>query len=201
MKKILCTVVLLMGVIIMMPAETVMAQDEIYIEVPVGMVRQTINGNTIFDGKGNYLQFETEEEASLFLKAQNQAQSRSFYGYRTTNKFIGPYKYYSKQWAGYNSQTPSWSKASSYVLSKTKSSEISAGMSYEGTSFTVSASVTSRVSTTIPADKNRYSRMGYLVDVTAYRVEVKIYYNNILQSTSYPVIGTITNTYNTVRYQ
>lgn len=163
-----------------------------------------LEGNTIaIDNQGNYLQFNTQEERDLFLLTQRSQQGRdgrSFYGYTSTNEIIGT-KYYSKQFVGYNPSTPNWSKATSYSITSSKLASIGVSLSYDGVGFTVNGTVSSGATINIKADSSRWSRLGYLGDVTAYKHRVKIYYNGVLQSTSYPISGKITTVYNTVKYQ
>jgi len=73
--------------------------------------------------------------------------------------------------------TPNWSKASSYSLQKGESTtyglnisgskDFKAGIKASG-SFTASKTFSSRVTTTIPADPNRYSKLTYQCDYDRY---------------------------------
>lgn len=64
------------------------------------------------------------------------------------------------KFVGYHRLTPSWTKSSSYTISKGVSSSASLKTSYDGISFTLDLTHTASVTTTIPADSKKYSRLG-----------------------------------------
>ena len=64
------------------------------------------------------------------------------------------------KFVGYHKLTPSWTKSSSYTIAEGVSSSASLKTSYDGISFTLSLTHTASVSTTIPANSKKYSRLG-----------------------------------------
>ncbi|WP_348620746.1 hypothetical protein [Paenibacillus polymyxa] len=70
------------------------------------------------------------------------------------------------QWINYHSETPNWSKASNYTITGGKTYNASTTLKYDDLSFTVGVAYTYSVSTQIPADANRFSRLGVWADLT-----------------------------------
>lgn len=72
----------------------------------------------------------------------------------------------SKLWIGYHSGTPEWRKASSHVLTTGKTYSVNGSYKYK--EFTLSTGFTHAVSvsSTFPADANKYSRLGVRGDFT-----------------------------------
>lgn len=107
----------------------------------------------------------------------------------------------SKQWIGYHSATPSWSKASQYVLTTSQSYSASVSYTYKGYNFTFRASYSVSASTTFPADASRYSKLGVRADVTYQRIQCDVYYYGVKQSTYYNNVAIPTSYYISVVYQ
>lgn len=102
---------------------------------------------------------------------------------------------------GYHPLTTSWSKASSYTVGASKTYSASASKVYYGVNLTVTASQTTSLSITYPADGNRFSKLFLSADISVKKFRIDQYYYGTYQSTYYIVSATPINTYVWVKYQ
>jgi hypothetical protein len=89
-----------------------------------------------------------------------------------------------EKWVNYHPLTNAWAKASSYTISRGKSYTISGSYSYDGFNVGVSVAHNTSVSTTIPANSKKYSRLGVWSDITFKR------FKHIVKSPTGKVINT-----------
>ena len=99
------------------------------------------------------------------------------------------------QWIGYHSATPNWTKASSYTVSA------SGTVSTEGVSYSISISYTQGVSTKIPANSTKFSRLSIRTDVRVTRTKWEVYRYGRLESTYYVNNSYVNSRYVVVKYQ
>jgi len=129
-------------------------------------------------GNDEILNFFSEEDRDFYqqyLNSNNQIQSRS--GVKTRERELSRKVFYNK-FIGYNSLTPNWSYASSYTLARSKNVSFTTGYSYDGISANLSVSQTYGVTTTLPANSKKSSRLAAKADVTVAKCRVEAYYGN-----------------------
>lgn len=102
---------------------------------------------------------------------------------------------------GYHPETPAWAYASSYTITDSQTFSTTYTTTYNGFQFTVNTSYNVGVATTIPADSNRFSRMGVYADIKLSRMKCDIYSYGVYQSTVYHNVGTPLNYYLNVVYK
>lgn len=108
---------------------------------------------------------EDIEQVPLSSHATKQRRSPGFY---IKEEVV---KQERKNWVFCGYAVPTWQKASSYSSGKTYSASI--GYKFYGVSTTLDISKTA--SATIPADPNRWSRLGCYADITFKKVKVSRY--------------------------
>lgn len=105
------------------------------------------------------------------------------------------------KWVCYHWFTPSWTKASSYTLNSGMTVSGTVGASYGGISFSLSLTRTESVSTTIPANSSRYSRLSLSGDFLVKKM-VRFYSDNSGVYDQYNYISyNVLNSYIDVTYQ
>ncbi|WP_350301637.1 hypothetical protein [Peribacillus frigoritolerans] len=123
----------------------------------------------------------------MFLHAQHKTTTTTI----TTNTA-------KEKWVNYHPLTNAWAKASSYTISRGKSYTISGSYSYGGYNVGVSVAHNTSVSTTIPANSKKYSRLGVWADITFKRFKhvvksptgkvINTYYSNTAYGVGAPYI-------------
>lgn len=124
--------------------------------------------------------------------------------YNPISQTVTPVKttYQNQVFMGYHPDTPSWSKATSYSLTSSRSVTFSQGLSSDGLSVSASATLSSGVTTNISANSRRYSRLGFYVDFKLVKSKVTVYNRETRKtSTHYILTATPINTYIRVKYQ
>lgn len=117
-------------------------------------------------------------------------------GYITYRDTIVSTKRKNNIWVGYHSGTPHWSKASSYTISAGKSFSVSGSYTFEGISCNIGFSYSKTVTTTIPANFSKYSRLGIRGDFTFKKIKRQYYEDNVaIGKPSYRVVSTRHNYY------
>jgi hypothetical protein len=106
-----------------------------------------------------------------------------------------------KEWIGYHSATPNWSKASSYALNKGRSYSASGSKKVWGISVNVGYSYSQSVTITYPADAKKYSKLGVYADVTYKKYKRESYVSGRKLATVYIVKASVKNQYITTVYQ
>lgn len=144
--------------------------------------------------------FPTEKDYETYLE------------HKQTNNDIATYGEYSKtsevsrktlkhKFVGYHKQTPNWAKASSYQVNQGVSSSASLKASYDGISFTLSLTHTASSTTTIPANKKKYSRLALSGDFLVKHMRTDFFDSSGLYN-SYNYISTKTQAkYIDVKYK
>ena len=105
------------------------------------------------------------------------------------------------RFVGISSLTPYWANASSYTISSGRTLSASGSSSYQGTGFTLSASITKSVSVTISANKSKLSKLGIWVDTTLTPYKVVQYMYGSPVRTAYKVTSAPFNYYVRVDYK
>ncbi len=96
-----------------------------------------------------------------------------------------------KVWVGYHSGTPNWTKASSYTVSASTDFNVAGTYTYEGISVNIGFKYTQTVSTIIPANSSRYSRLGVRADYTFKKIKRQYYEDHVaFGQPSYRVVAT-----------
>lgn len=164
-----------------LPVTSVFANEleqEISIDNDSTDVGSTVDTYPLNIGNDETLNFFTEEDRDfykLYLNSNNQMQSRS--GVKTREKELSRKVFYNK-FIGYNSLTPNWSYASQYTMARSKNVSFTAGYTYDGVSANLSVSQTYGVTTTLPANSKKSSRLAAKADVTVAKCRVEAYYGN-----------------------
>lgn len=124
---------------------------------------------------GTIIYFETKKDYDGFI-ALPESQKRdatktvnspiTTFGSTTVKNTLISSKNVSHAWIGYHSGTPDWTKASRYTLTVGKTYSATGKYSYSDLDISISYSYTNTVSTAIPADSTRYSRLGIWGDLT-----------------------------------
>lgn len=105
------------------------------------------------------------------------------------------------KWICYHWFTPSWTPASVYTLNAGMTVSGTIGASYGGINFNLSLSRTEGVSTTIPADSSRYSRLSLSGDFLVKKM-VRFYSDNSGVYDQYNYISyNVLNSYIDVTYR
>ncbi|WP_243292845.1 hypothetical protein [Bacillus sp. FJAT-47783] len=118
----------------------------------------------LVDENGDILIFSSKEDYELHKEFMNLKDENTI-NLSVKNELISSVRK-NHLWVGYHSGTPNWYKASRYTISKGKSYSTKGSYNYEGFTIDLSFSYSTNVSATIPADSNRYSRLGVWGDFT-----------------------------------
>lgn len=116
------------------------------------------------DQSGNELIFPTAEDYEIYVKAHRSLQPRYGEEWRL-QETIAKTKL-NHHFVGYHSGTPNWTKASSYTIASGKNYSVGASYPWQGVTLNIGFSYSFSVATTIPADSNKYSRLGVYADYT-----------------------------------
>lgn len=76
-------------------------------------------------------------------------------------------------------------------------------LTYDNISFSVNATLSKGVTINIPADSTRFSKLGFLADITAKKYKVTTTNANTGEyiNSYYYIVPSVTDTYNVVVYQ
>lgn len=180
-----------------------------------GWTYEIFGDNMLKTSEGEYLVFETEQDLYNHVKSNLDQNTRACLpgdpGYPHCDNYI-PTKQtkqlvstinYSKHFMGYNKFTKSWSKASSYSLTMTSEQSFTIPLTYDNISFSVNATLSKGVTINIPADSTRFSKLGFLADITAKKYKVTTTNANTGEyiNSYYYIVPSVTDTYNVVVYQ
>ncbi|MBO0472242.1 hypothetical protein JZO86_00760 [Enterococcus ureasiticus] len=139
----------------------------------------TYDEYSIIDDNGDTIIFNNKEDYDFYInyEAPKKIQSRSASTGTTWKTSVTSSTRKNQLWIGYHSGTPSWSKASSYTLTRNKTYSVSGSYKYEGVTMNIGFSYSKGVNTTIPADKKRNSRLGLWGDFTFRTIKTVEYRN------------------------
>ncbi|MEK4031480.1 hypothetical protein MKZ02_23905 [Pseudobacillus sp. FSL P4-0506] len=143
----------------------------------------------IVDEDGNTLMFENKEDYDKYNSTMHNSPNNPpnlSTNDAPTNSEITPYAYKETKtlisstrknnlWVGYHSGTPNWSKASRYTLQNGKTYSVNGSYTYEGVRLDIGFSYSKSVTTTIPADSKRYSRLGVWGDFTFKKYKITVH--------------------------
>lgn len=148
--------------------------------------------------------FANQEDLDLY-KSMNSNRSNEeispLYGEGQTVEILSSsYKNY--LWIGYHSGTSSWTKSSSYTLTSDKTYSAEGSYEYQGFTVNLGFSYSNSVSSTIDADRTRFSRLGTWGDFKFnYCKYIETYYGVPTGRVSYGVSKTMYNHYVDPVYQ
>lgn len=153
-----------------------------------------VNGNDVyeFDCLKDYMLFEQARN----LDKNNRSDGWDYISYGP--EYIGSESYV---FARFDPNTPNWAKASSYSVSYGHSFTFSFMKNYKGYTFNIGGSFTQGVTTTIPADSSRYSRLALFTDLSFYRTRIDAYEYGVFQYTYYANSAIVTSSYLDPKYQ
>ena len=189
MKKILLSSVLLSSLFFSTNYSQVSAneiqnnsQESTEIQLPTNL--SSIDFNTqdeysAIDENGDTIIFENQEDYDFYIKYENpnKIMSRDYSTGTTWKTTITNSTNKNKLWVGYHSGTTNWAKASSYTLTKNKTYSVSGSYNYSGTTMNTGFSYSKGISTTIPADSKKYSKLGIWGDFTFRTIKTTEYKN------------------------
>ncbi|WML41123.1 hypothetical protein RCG19_05560 [Neobacillus sp. OS1-2] len=139
--------------------------------------------NTIF--------FRTPSEYEAYQNTIDPIQNNADYGYQTIPTLVSSTRE-TNHWVGYHSGTPAWTPASSYTLTKGKTYSTSGSYKYKDITVQLGFSYITNISTTIPADSKRLSRLGIWGDYTFSKYKYTEYFRGVPtgKAPTYAVIAT-----------
>lgn len=145
--------------------------------------------------------FSTQEDYHSYLKHQESNGSGiQPHGEFTTTQEIARQNLNMK-FVGYHRLTPTWTKAAAYTIRANESSTAKINGSFNGLSYTLTVTHSLGVDTTIPADRNRFSRLAHYGDFVVKHMRTN-YHDQSGIYDMYDYISTQTiNTYLLVQYQ
>lgn len=138
------------------------------------------NKLAIVEKDGSESFFETKEDMQLYITYSNLPNTEQNVGLRLISaagaigETVVGTEYKKMKFLSYSKYTPSWAKASSYTLSQGRSDTFSSNFD---TKFgAVSASFTKNygTTTTIPANKKKYSRIAGYADLKIQKIKVSL---------------------------
>ncbi|HEM5309560.1 TPA: hypothetical protein U1383_000241 [Streptococcus suis] len=150
-----------------------------------------------------YYVFENVNDKEYFSEVLSSKMERSYNPIKSREIFIRNISV-GRKWVNYNPLTPNWSKASYYNITASYTATASGTFTYSGVNYSISASLNKGVTINTPADSNRYSRLGFDVDVQLKEYKIEMYdtsNNNKIVRTIYTKRPVILNTYNVVKYK
>lgn len=145
--------------------------------------------------------FPTEDDYNAYLKEMSIKTDEDMISPQyVTEHEISRTTWYHK-WICYHKSTPTWTKASSYTVNAGTKCSGSIAATYAGVTFTLSLTKTQNVTTTIPADSSRYSRLSLSGDFLVKKM-TRFYHDNSGVYDQYDYISyTKLNSYIDVTYQ
>ncbi|MHC5268341.1 hypothetical protein ACYSNO_04020 [Enterococcus sp. LJL98] len=128
---------------------------------------------------GDTLVFNNEEDYNFYLQYEdpNRKQSRDYSTGTSWKTTITHSEKKNMLWVGYHSGTPSWSPSSGYSISASSSFSVSGSYKYSGTTINIGFSSTNGITTKIPADSKRMSRLGIWGDFTFRTIKTEEFKN------------------------
>jgi len=159
MKKVIIKVFALILTLV-----TVIASPSNVFASTNAMESKSTSEYTYIDQSGNELIFPTAEDYELYMQAHRTSQYRYGEEWRLQETLAS--SKLNHYFVGYHSGTPNWTKASSYTITKGKSFNVSANYPWQGVTLNIGFSYSFSVATTIPANSNKYSRLGVYADYT-----------------------------------
>ncbi|MEK4254740.1 hypothetical protein [Ureibacillus sp. FSL K6-2830] len=118
---------------------------------------------------GSIILFDNLEDMEIYLTTSKELQSGigiNWYG----ETVVGTeYKWF--HFMGYSKHTPSWRKASEHHVNSGETETFSATVKTEWGDVTASYTRTTGVTSVIPADPSRYSRLGGFADLKIERIK------------------------------
>lgn len=128
---------------------------------------ETFDEYSVVDSNGDEIIFDNEEDYKFYLDYECNSNKERGYSNGTSWKTqVTSSSRKNNIWVGYHSGTPNWSKASSYTLTKNKTYSVSGSYVYGGGKVNTGFSYSKSVSTKIPANAKKYSRLGVRGDFT-----------------------------------
>lgn len=152
---------------------------------------------------GGLYVFDSLEDKQTFDSLLINERLRNYNPIRSRQILIKRVKV-GRKWINFNPLTPNWTKASSYNLSTTKSVSASGTFKYGDATLGIGATLAAGTSINIPADPNRYSRLGFEAEIRVDEYKIEMYdtsnRNKVIKTiyTKYPVI---IHTFNVVKYK
>ena len=130
---------------------------------------------TIIDG--STYEFDSYHSYLKYLEDNSNHPGVSLYtsggtDYRSTLLWSETKNY---SWIGYHSLTPNWATASAYHLTATSTYSASGSVQSHGYTIGVTVQYQQSVSTDIPADPSKYSKLGVYADVKVSRYKYDVY--------------------------
>ncbi|MEY9976607.1 hypothetical protein [Lysinibacillus sp. RC79] len=134
---------------------------------------------------GTLLFFETEDDYNKYMKYEN-VNARCATCNQTTQTVESSSVSY-KQFVNYHPETPAWVPADKHVLQFNKTATVTGSFKYGDWTLSASVTYTHGVSSSIPADPNKLSRLGIYSDIKFTK------YKNVVKNP----VGTVIDTYYT----
>ncbi|NLM68062.1 MAG: hypothetical protein GX180_12955 [Enterococcus sp.] len=137
------------------------------------------NEYSVSDPNGDTLVFNNEEDYNFYLQYEdpNRKQNRDYSTGTSWKTTITHSEKKNMLWVGYHSGTTSWSLSSSYSITASSSFSVSGSYKYSGTTINIGFSSTNGITTTIPADSKRMSRLGVWGDFTFRTIKTEEFKN------------------------
>jgi len=157
---------------------------------------------------GSALIFETEKDYQSYLRAKDKTtvktkldstdiQTMGIDYVRTP--ISSEVRYY--KWVGYHPGTADWRTADSHTLESGRTFNVSTQVTYKNVSATLSLEYSYSVSSSLPADPTRYSRLGVYADYIVSYSRYDIYEYGTWIDTYYVTSATPLDRYVTVVYK
>ncbi len=154
--------------------EETLIEDSVYSDDLI-----TYDEYSVVDENGDTIIFNNQEDYNFYQKYENPETPKSRNASMGTSwkTAVTSSTRQNQLWVGYHSGTPSWSKASSYTLTRNKTYSVSGSYNYGGSIINLGFSYSKGVNTAIPANKNRNSRLGIWGDFTFRTIKTTEYKN------------------------
>ncbi|WP_455616540.1 hypothetical protein [Eisenbergiella sp.] len=157
-------VIILVLITLISPLKTYAAEKNIIEGGTENLMTMSTSNYVYTDSNGYQIVFPTLEDYEVYVKAHEDIQPR--YGEQWILEQTLHTSTLNHYFVGYHSGTPNWTKASSYVISQGKNFSIGASYPWQGITLDIGFSYSFSVATTIPANANKYSRLGVYADYT-----------------------------------
>lgn len=153
------------------------------------------------ESEDTFVFFDSLRDMELYLVHNiptPTSSSNSFATMAAIGETLVGTEYKNYQWMGYSRFTPSWTKASSYVLNSNETETFTGTVSSKFGSVEAKFVRSYGVSTNIPANSSRYSRLAGWADLTIKRYRVSL---PNLSTSYYKNKVTVRNNYVDVKYK